>query len=234
MSNYVILTAGGIGSRMANEIPKQFINVNDKPIIVYTMEAFQSHPSIDGIIVSCLSGWDLILRAYAKEFGITKLKAIVPGGETGQQSIFNALLKLEEFALDDDMVIIHDGNRAYVSHDIISNAISVAESKGNAIACIPCVEVIAKRDAPDAQTAHVTIPRDSLERTQTPHVFRFKDIVELHRWARENGVEAAAAPELLTLRGYAINFSLGDETNFKITTPGDLEMFKALIYMRER
>lgn len=232
MSTYAILTAGGVGSRMANEIPKQFINVNDKPVIVYTMEAFQRHPGIDGIVVSCLQGWDPILSAYAREFGITKLVAVVPGGETGQQSIYNALTKLEEIASDDDMVVIHDGNRAFVSQDIISNAIGVAEAKGDAVACIPCVEVIAKRDLDSPDTAHVTIDRDSLERTQTPHVFRLGDIMSLHDWARANGVETAAAPELLALRGRAIHFSPGDETNFKITTQSDLRMFRALLAAR--
>lgn len=229
MANFVILTAGGVGSRMSNEIPKQFINVNDKPIIVYTLEAFQRHPGIDGIVVSCLQGWEPILGAYAREFGITKLKAIVPGGETGQQSIYNALSKIREFGKDDDFVIIHDGNRAFVSQEIISNALGVAEAKGDAVACIPCVEVIAKRDADDPDTSKVTIDRDSLERTQTPHVFHLGDILELHEWAKKNGVETAAAPELLTLRGRAIHFSPGDETNFKITTQSDLKMFKALL-----
>ena len=229
MSTYAILTAGGVGSRMMREIPKQFINVNDKPVIAYTMEAFQSHPDVDGIVVSCLIGWEQVLSAYAREFGISKLLAIVPGGETGQQSIYNALLKLGETAKGGDFVIIHDGNRAFVSHEIISNAISVAEDKGDAVACIPCVEVIAKRDDVNSEIAHVTIDRNSLVRTQTPHVFRFADIVALHDWARENGIEAAAAPELLTLHGRAIHFSLGDETNFKITTPGDLRIFKALL-----
>ena len=234
MATYAILTAGGVGSRMANEIPKQFINVNDKPIIVYTMEAFQRHPGVDGIVVSCLEGWEPILSAYAREFGIDKLLAVVPGGETGQQSIFNALIELKKTASNRDFVIIHDGNRALVSHDIISNALSVAETKGDAIACIPCVEVIAKRDDDCIDTAHETIPRESLERTQTPHVFRFGDILSLHEWACSNGVETAAAPELLTLCGRAIHFSMGDETNFKITTQSDLKMFKALLALGRR
>lgn len=232
MATYAVLTAGGVGSRMANEIPKQFINVSDKPVIVYALEAFQRHPGIDGIVVSCLRGWEPILSAYAREFGIAKLMAVVPGGESGQQSIYNALAKLKETASGDDLVVIHDGNRAFVSQDIISNAIGVAQAKGDAVACIPCVEVIAKRDPDSPDTAHVTIDRDSLVRTQTPHVFRLDDIVALHKWARENGVEAAAAPELLTMRGRAIHFSPGDETNFKITTQSDLRMFRALL--RER
>ena len=234
MANFVILTAGGVGSRMSNEIPKQFINVNDKPIIVYTLEAFQRHPGIDGIVVSCLQGWEPILGAYAREFGITKLKAIVPGGETGQRSIYNALSRIREFGKDDDFVVIHDGNRAFVSQEIISNALGVAEAKGDAVACIPCVEVIAKRDPSEPDTARLTIDRDSLERTQTPHVFRLGDILELHEWARENGVETAAAPELLTLRGRAIHFSVGDETNFKITTQSDLRMFRALLAAEDK
>ena len=115
MSNIAILTAGGIGSRTHQDIPKQFIHVNNKPIIVYTLEAFQNHPNIDEICVAILEGWDQILWAYAKQFNITKLKYVVTGGETGQESIFNGLKAIRSNHVDSDVVIVHDGNRPMVS-----------------------------------------------------------------------------------------------------------------------
>ena len=112
--NIAILTAGGVGSRTHQDIPKQFIHVNNKPVIIYTLEAFQKHPNIDEICVAILEGWDQILWAYAKQFNITKLKYVVTGGSTGQESIFNGLSAIRNDHYDNDVVIIHDGNRPMI------------------------------------------------------------------------------------------------------------------------
>lgn len=232
MSCYVVLTAGGVGSRLGSDIPKQFIHVNDKPVIVYTMEAFQRHPSVNGIVVACLEGWEKVLRAYSSNFGITKLRAVVTGGKTNQESIANALGALEGTAADDDLVLLHDGNRPLVAQGIISSAISTAEREGSAVTAIPCTEVIVRKDAGDELTAHESIRRESLARTQTPHVMGYLDLINLHRQAREDGVDSAALPELLTHYGRAVHLTPGDEMNFKITTVSDLDIFKALIGVR--
>ena len=139
MSNIALILAGGIGARMHQDIPKQFINVYDKPVIIYTMEAFQNHPNIDAIEIVCLDGWHDILRAYAKQFGISKLENVVSGGTCGQISIRNGL---EDIVLrhtaPDDIVLIHDAIRPMVSTEIISDCIRVAMKYGNAITAIPC------------------------------------------------------------------------------------------------
>src|SRR5690554_1701043 len=125
-----LLTAAGTGSRMNQDIPKQFMHVKNKPLIVYTLEAFQDHPSIDAIVVVTLPSWIDVVTAYAKQYGITKLQAIVPGGASGQESINNGLRKIrEDGASDDDIVMIHDGNRCLVSSEIISD--NIAEFKAN-------------------------------------------------------------------------------------------------------
>lgn len=232
MKCYVVLTAGGIGSRVGSDIPKQFIHVNDKPVIAYTMEAFQRHPSVEGIVVACLEGWEKALRAYSLNYGITKLIDIVTGGATNQQSIAIALNALDGMARDDDFVLIHDGNRPLVSQDIISNAIITAEREGSAVTVIPATEVVVRKDADDELTAHESICRESLARTQTPHVMGYRDLVALHRQARKDGVESAALPELLVHYDRAVHLCSGDELNFKITTGSDLEIFKALIEAR--
>lgn len=232
MSCYVVLTAGGIGSRIGSDIPKQFIHVNDKPVIVYTMEAFQRHPSVDGIVIACLEGWEKVLRAYSSNFGITKLMVVVTGGRTNQESIANALGALEGTAADDDLVLLHDGNRPLVAQGIISSAISTAEREGSAVTAIPCTEVIVRKDAGDELTARESIRRESLARTQTPHVMGYRALIELHAKAKEDGVDSAALPELLTHYGRAVHLTPGDEMNFKITTVSDLDIFKALIGAR--
>ena len=140
--NIALLIAGGVGNRMHQDIPKQFITVNEKPIIVYTLEAFQNHPEIDAIAVVCLEGWENVLYAYAKQFNITKLKIVVPGGKNGQDSIRNGLFKLEEIFDKNDFVLIHDANRPMVSAEIISDNLRVARKYGNAITAIPCAEAM--------------------------------------------------------------------------------------------
>ena len=233
MSVWVILTAGGVGSRVGSDIPKQFIHVENKPVIAYTMEAFQRHPSVTGIVISCLAGWEQVVETYAKAYGIDKLRGIVTGGRTNQESIANALAEVREAARDDDFVLIHDGNRALVSQDIVSNALAVAQREGSAVTAIPCTEVIARRDAGDEATSHETIRRECLARTQTPHVMRLGELLALHNRANEDGVDSAALPELMVRYGMAVHLTPGDEMNFKITTPSDLRIFRALVE-RER
>ena len=229
MAFWVILTAGGVGSRVGSDIPKQFIHVENRPVIAYTMEAFQRHPSVTGIVISCLAGWEQVVETYAKAYGIDKLRGIVTGGRTNQESIANALAEVREAARDDDFVLIHDGNRALVSQDIISNALAVAQREGSAVTAIPCTEVIARRDAGDEATSHETIRRECLARTQTPHVMRLGELLALHKRANEDGVDSAALPELMVRYGMPVHLTPGDEMNFKITTPSDLQIFRALI-----
>ena len=121
--NIAVIVAGGSGSRMGQEIPKQFINVYDKPVIVYTLEAFQKHPQIDKIIVVCIDGWHDILKAYAKQFDISKLEKIVSGGNSAQESIRNGVYSLEGLCQNDDIVVIHDGVRPLVDDSVLSDVI---------------------------------------------------------------------------------------------------------------
>ena len=174
MKNIALIIAGGVGARMHQDIPKQFINVKDKPVIMYTLEAFQKHPNIDAIEVVCLDGWHDILRAYSKQFEITKLENIVSGGETGLQSIRNGLNDIaQRYTSNDDIVLIHDAIRPMVSQDIISDNIRVCREYGNAITVIPCTAVMLKTT--DSVTSNDQIPRDNLKITQTPQTFFLSD-----------------------------------------------------------
>lgn len=114
-----LLTAGGVGNRMGQDIPKQFMTINEKPILVYTLEAFQNHKEIDAIAVVCLNGWEPMLQAYANQYKITKLKWIFKGGSSNQESIHNGICGLRENGCNDsDIVIIHDGVRPLVSEKL--------------------------------------------------------------------------------------------------------------------
>ena len=228
MANVALLIAGGSGNRMHQDIPKQFLTVNERPVIVYTLEAFESHPEIDAIAVVCIEGWDQVLWAYAKQFNITKLQYIVPGGKNGQDSIRNGVYELEKHFAPDDIVLIHDAIRPMVSAEIISDNIRVAREYGNAITVIPCAEAMMQTD--DGLVSTGSYPRDNLKRTQTPQAFRIGDICDLHRRALEAGVTNSVASCTLKIEmGEPVYFSAGSEKNIKLTTVEDIDIFKALL-----
>lgn len=226
-----ILTASGVGSRTKQDIPKQFIHVENRPIIIYTLEKFQNHPDIDEICVVILKGWEEMLKAYAEQFGITKLKYIVNGGESGQESIYNGLNAIKTSYPDEEVtVLIHDGNRPLVSNEIIDDALKTYEKYGNAVAAIPVVEVVFVVDETQDICSTELLNRDLLKRTQTPHVYNLNSILSLHNKALENGItDVAASCQLMQLFGLKSYFSLGSEKNLKITTLDDLEIFKSLL-----
>lgn len=230
--NVALLTAAGSGTRMHQDIPKQFIHVDNKPVLIYTMEAFQKHPSIDAIICVTIDTWTDVLWAYAKQFNIDKLKWIVPGGITGQESIRNGLNKLLEECGEDITVMIHDGNRPLVSSEVISDSLQVYKKYGNAVAVIPCVEVVFESD--NGYSSMVSTEREKLYRTQTPHTYKLHDILECHKEAERRGISGtAASPMLMKELGKMTYFSKGSEENLKITTLEDLKMFKALLHTNQ-
>ena len=231
--NIAVLTAGGIGSRTHQDIPKQFITVDNKPILIYTLQAFQQHPMIDQIYVACLEGWSAILEAYAHQFNITKLKRIVTGGATGQESIFNGLqaIKEDNENTEDIVVLIHDGNRPMLPQDVISDNLAKQQQYGSAITVIPTTEVVFV--SKDGIRSDVPLDRDELWRTQTPQAYRFDELYGAHLRANADGVTGmVASSTLMQHYGYPAYFSKGSEKNFKITTVDDIEIFKALLHAK--
>ncbi len=226
--NVALIIAGGSGNRMHQDIPKQFITVNERPVIVYTLEAFEKHPGIDAIAVVCIEGWEQVLMAYAKQFNITKLKYVVPGGKNGQDSIRNGVLELEKHFSPDDLVLIHDAIRPMVSAEIISDSIRVALEYGNSVTVIPCAEAMMETE--DGNVSVGSYPRNRLKRTQTPQTFRIGDICDLHRRALEKGItNSVASCTLMIEMGEQVYFSAGSEKNIKLTTVEDIDIFKALL-----
>lgn len=228
MSNIVLILAGGSGNRMNQDIPKQFLTVNEKPVIVYTLEAFQKHAEIDVIAVVCIEGWEQVLRAYANQFNITKLKYVIEGGKNGQDSIRNGVFELEKHYRQDDIVLIHDAIRPMVSAEIISDCIVKTRKYGCAIAAIPCVEAMMQTENGLCSTG--SYPRDNLRRTQTPQGFSIKKICDLHRSALKAGItNSVASCTLMIEMGEQVYFSIGSEKNIKLTTVDDIDIFKALL-----
>lgn len=233
--NIAIIKAGGVGSRMGAGIPKQFVLVENKPVIIYTLEAFEKHPNIDEIVVVCVRGWEENLRTYASKFGITKLKKIVLGGETSLKSIKNGVDALEEFP-DDSMVLIHDANRPLVTEDIISGVLAQAEIHGMAVAAIPCTdEVSALGDLNDPTWSNKFVNRKELMRIQTPDAYSLGMVRSIFHNATEQQLTEIGATNVLAIKmGYTMHFALGSETNIRLTTQDDIILFEGIFHARNK
>ena len=232
--NIAILTAGGIGSRTHQDIPKQFLNVENKPILVYTLEAFQQHPNIDEICVVILEGWESILWAYAKQFNITKLKYVVVGGATGQESIFNGLKAVKEKHLDNDIIIIHDGIRPMIDEEVLSDVIVKCELYGNGVTSLPYNEQIFIKE--DEYSTKQYIPRDTLRRVQTPQAYKFGKLLwaDKKAFADKIGIYGSSYTNTMMVDlGETLYFAKGSDKNIKITTADDFELFKALLAVKK-
>lgn len=228
--NVAVIIAGGSGHRMGQDIPKQFINVHDKPVLIYTLEGFQKHPQIDAIEVVCIDGWLDVLWAYAKQFNITKLKWVISGGGTGQESIRNGIYNLEDNCSADDIIIIHDGIRPLVDDTVLSDVIIKCQKYGNAVTSLPYNEQIFVVDDEISTTKY--IPRETLRRVSTPQAYKFELIDRGYHEAfeKEIGIYGSSyANTMMVELGHRLYFAAGSDKNIKLTTKDDLEMFKAYL-----
>lgn len=230
--NIAVIIAGGSGHRMGQDIPKQFINVYDKPVLIYTLEGFQKHPQIDAIEVVCIDGWHDVLRAYAKQFNITKLKWIVSGGASGQESIRNGVFHLEGKVSDEDIIVIHDGIRPLVDASVLTDVLLKAKEFGNAVTSMPYNEQIFIVDKDDKTTTTQYIPRETLRRVSTPQAYRFDILDKRYHEAFEKriGIYGSSYTNTMMVElGERLHFASGSDKNIKLTTKDDLELFKAYL-----
>ena len=221
MKKIAIIIAGGVGSRMGQDIPKQFISVYDKPVLIYTLEDFQRHPQIDEIELVCLDGWHDVVWAYAKQYGITKLKWIVSGGNSGQESIRNGVYNLEGTC---------DRVRPLVEDSVLSDVIIKCEKYGNAVSSMPYNEQIFVID--DEISTTKFIPRETLRRVVTPQAYKFELLDEKYHEAFEKKIGIYGSSYTNTMMvdlGVRLYFAAGSERNIKLTTKDNLEMFKAYL-----
>lgn len=234
--NIAIIIAGGSGSRMGQSIPKQFITIHDKPVLIYTLEGFQRHPLIDAIEVVCIDGWKEVVWAYARQYNIEKLQWIVTGGKSGQESIRNGVFNLEGKCSDDDIVIIHDGIRPLVDAEVLTDVIKTAQQYGNAVSSMPYNEQIFVVSKDDETTTTQFIPRETLRRVCTPQAYRFDLLDEKYHEAfeKEIGIRGSHYTNTMMVElGVRLHFAAGSDKNIKLTTPDDLEIFKGYIRNKE-
>lgn len=232
--NIAVIFAGGSGNRMHTKSrPKQFLEYNGKPIIIYTLELFDNHPMIDGIVVVCIESWIPFLQKMLKKFEINKVVKIEKGGETGQESIYNGLVATEEYSKggDDTVVLIHDGVRPLITEDTITDNINTTCEKGNCITCIPATETfIVKQD-----DGGLEIPtRANSLIARAPQSFYLKDIISVHRKAQNEGRnDFIDSCTMMSFYGHRMNTVIGPMENIKITTPTDYFIFKAMVEVHE-
>lgn len=232
--NIAIIMAGGIGSRSGQQVPKQFVNVLGKPIIIYTLEKFQAQEEIDAIEVVCLEGWEHVLKAYAKQFGIAKLNWIIPGGNSIQESIYNGLLYLKDICKMHDLVVIHDGIRPMLEPEILTDCIQTCRIYGNGVTALPVYEQIFQIKG--SNVADRYIKRENLRVLQTPQAYFHGEIMEAYETAFQNGIgvhSSAYANTLMADLGKQLYLSKGSTRNIKITTSDDIKILKAMIKIQQ-
>lgn len=228
--NIALILAGGHGNRTAQDIPKQFMNVYEKPLIIYTLENFERHPEIDGILVVCLDGWHEVLKAYARQYGISKLKWVVDGGDDGQESTKKGVEALKDVCGTEDIILVHDAIRPFITPDVITDAITKCKQKGSGLSAVRCQETIVRTD--DGKSGVEGIDRQEIMRVQTPQAYKYGKAKWAYEEADRRGIKGEVYINTLMLRlGERVYFSKGTDKNVKITTIEDLEVFKALLHM---
>ena len=230
--NIAVIFAGGSGTRMNTKSrPKQFLELHGKPIIIYTLELFDNHPEIDAIYVACIEEWIQYLEKLIRKFDITKVKAVVSGGETGQDSICNALKAAEADFQGDSIVLIHDGVRPLIDDTTISGNIATTQEKGSCITCVAATETLVVKQ--NDGTMQIP-PRHHSLIARAPQTFRLADILSAHRKAISQGKhDFIDSCTMMSFYGASLATFVGPSENIKITTPTDFFMFRAIEEVRE-
>lgn len=228
--NIALILAGGSGHRMGQDIPKQFLTVLDKPVIIYTLENFQKNENIDGIYVVCIDGWHDVLMAFARQFGITKLERVVSGGATAQESISKGVAAIREAYPEDTTVVIHDGIRPLVDEEVLDDVIETCRRFGNAVTSMPYNEqIFVKRDE---STTERYIPRDTIRRVSTPQAYPLGKLCRAYERAFREGIGVSGSSYVNTMMcdlGETLYFAKGSDKNIKLTTRDDFLIFKAYV-----
>lgn len=226
MKRIALILAGGVGTRSGEKIPKQFVEINRKPLIVYTLEKFQESNSVDGIVVTCVENWIPRLEEYVREFNISKVLKVVKGGKNGLDSVKNGLNALS-MCSDEDLVLIHDAVRPFVDVSSIEENIRVASQYGLALTAVDLLETLVYSE--DGIVGEKVVDRDKLKRILTPQTFNYKLLKELY--ADDSKLNPLKYPSTFSLymsTGAKVYCSKGSEKNIKITYPEDIQYFKKM------
>ncbi|MBR4159839.1 MAG: 2-C-methyl-D-erythritol 4-phosphate cytidylyltransferase [Spirochaetia bacterium] len=230
--NNVLIFAGGAGRRMnSRSKPKQFLKLYGKEIIIHTLENFQNHPEVDNIVVVCIKGWITNLQKLLAQYNMDKVRLIVAGGKTGQESIYNGLCALADFAPEDSIVLVHDGVRPFVTDTLISDCIKSVKKYGSAITVTPATETIVELSEKKIQ--NIT-DRSKCYLAKAPQCFYLGELLEAHEKAIKDGnTNMIDSASLMKHYGHNLYVVPGNADNIKITTPADFYSFRALYDARE-
>lgn len=235
--NIAVIFAGGVGSRMNTKSrPKQFLDLNGKPILIYTLELFDNHCQIDAIVCVCLESWIPYLKKMIRKFEVSKVVDIVSGGKTGQDSIYNGLCAAENYAqkqgkYEETIVLIHDGVRPLITVDTITQNIEKVKESGSCITCVPVIETVIITQ----ENGRLEIPkRSNCKLARAPQSFYLKDIISAHRKNRESeNLDFIDSCSLMSFYGMNLSLIDGPMENIKITTPTDYFVFRAMVEVHE-
>lgn len=233
MKNIAVIFAGGIGRRMnQTALPKQFLKLHGKEIIIHTLEHFQNHPQIDGIVIACVEDWVGFMKELLVKYNINKVGDVVVGGKTGQESIYNGLKRASELYGTKTNVLVHDGVRPLINEKTITNCIESIEKNGTGITTAPVTETIIRVND-EAEIVDV-IDRTDCLLARAPQGFRLKELLETHEKARKIGKnDFIDSATLMKWNGYKLSVVEGPVENIKITTPMDYYNFKAFVEAKE-
>ena len=224
--NIALIIAGGSGTRMNSQIPKQFIKIHDKPIFIYTLECFENHKEIDAIQLVCRDGWQGRIKEDLEKFKITKVRDIVTGGATRYESIYNGMHSLQGLQ-EDDVIIVHDAVRPMVSCSMLSDVISVCKINGNSMAVVECTDSMYSKSSQGYTLENVN--RSMLVRGQTPEAVTYKQSRNMYQDAKARGIAIDSISELQIALGEKVHFAQGTEENIKLTTIENIALFKAIL-----
>ena len=232
--NIAIILAGGIGSRVGANRPKQFVEVLGKPVSAYTIEAFQRNASIDAIEIGCHPSWMEYLKDMIKKYNLTKVKWIVKGGDTFQTTTMNCVDYLKDKISMDDLVLIQYGAAPFTKQSIIDDAIKVGLEKGSSVAAIPCFQLMGTKE--NDSISEKWVNRDKYTQITCPYSFKYSFLLKIYKEAIEKGLIDRIEPHVTSLMyalGYSLNLSLSDQTNIKITTRDEFDLFEGWVRMNQ-
>jgi 2-C-methyl-D-erythritol 4-phosphate cytidylyltransferase len=224
MRTIAIIPAGGKGVRSGNATPKQFIMVKGKELIVYTLEIFQKNELVDEIIISTETAHIKLVNDLRKKYGLSKISNVVEGGNTRQDSVYNALKSIDD-ASDDDLITVHDAVRPLLPQNILTNAIITAKQIGNALVCIKAKDTLVE----GSKVVEKYLDRDDVSYVQTPQIFTYSVLMKAMENANRNDFTGTDESMLVKQIGEKVNIVEGSVFNFKVTTADDIEMFERLI-----
>lgn len=228
--NVVLITAGGVGKRMGVSIPKQFVEVNGKPIIIHTLEIFDNIKEVDKIVISCVDGWIDELKQMIRDYAIGKILCIVNGGQTGQDSIYNGLCAIDKLVSGNPLILIHDAVRPLILPETIIDNIRKAEYEGCAVTCVHLTETIITC----SNNEYSSVDRSSSLIARAPQTFRLNELMEIHERARNDNIHSFVDTcTMMLYYGRKISVVYGSPDNIKITSPSDIFAFKSILLKRE-